>query len=139
MPTCSICDSTEAASIINDLLEKKTALDVIAQQTGFHRSSVHRHSKRCFPLWKAARLKAKRGKNDDSFGRIFVQWPGESVPSEIRPNDTLLVVTYESIAISLMGNPRAVPFDESTADSFFDAALVEDAERARNSDQPAHA
>jgi hypothetical protein len=140
MPLCSICERPEAASIINEMLETRNALDVIAQQTGFHRSSIHRHSKRCFPLWKAARVKARRGKNDGAPGRIIVQWPDRAALtycsrpialSELRENDVLLRVEFEETPIARLGNPRAAPFDDRTAESFFDAARAEDAERAK--------
>jgi hypothetical protein len=108
MATCSICERPEAASIINELLEKKTALDVIAQQTGCHRSSVHRHAKKCFPAWRAARLKA-RSKNDGEPGRMIVQWPDRPdvgshphfsyfdrvlTETELRPDDIIFEVVY---------------------------------------------
>jgi hypothetical protein len=81
---CSICKSAEAAGIINELLDKKTGLDAIAQQTGFHRSSIHRHHKKCFIVWKAARLKARKGSATDS-GRLIVSWPALSSRANLDP------------------------------------------------------
>jgi|SRR5882762_327912 len=120
MATCSICDRPDAASIINELLEKKTGLDTIAEQTGFHRSSIHRHSKKCYPAWRASKLKTKRGSASDS-GRDIARWPdgthtwyGESIPaSAIRETDSLFIIEY---ALPFMEHQHAL-------------ALREDAER----------
>jgi hypothetical protein len=129
---CSICKSAEAASIINELLEKKTGLDAIAQQTGFHRSSIHRHSKRCYPTWRAARLKARKGNATDS-GRLLALWPdgnytyfGETIPaSSVRTSDEILVVEYAPPAeIHTAKNPAAL-----LTDSVVEEAYTEDAQR----------
>src|SRR5258707_9089792 len=114
MATCSICANVESANVINELLEKETALDVIAEKTGLHRSSIHRHSKKCYPAWRAARLKARR-KNDTGTGRLIVSWPerdggaahysyGNEILHErdVQPTDIIFAVRY------------APPFDPAT-------------------------
>lgn len=75
MAQCSICVNAEVAQTVNELLYAKQGLDEIAQATGCHRSSVHRHKSKCFLAWKAARIKAKSGRVDTSSGRMLVSWP----------------------------------------------------------------
>jgi hypothetical protein len=129
MAVCSICSNSELAEIANELLFKGTSLDDIAEQVGAHRSSVHRHKQRCFVTWRAARLKAKGGKSPGA-GRLFVQWPGEAVPSGIGPDDDLLVIEYsvtDVAAIVARGNPRALGIEH--LDALHEIALTENAER----------
>ena len=140
MASGSICERAEGAVIVNELLEKKTALDVIALQTGYHRSSVYRHSKKCFPAWRAARLKTRLGKNGDTPGRLIVQWPdgagctydGERIlASAFRANDVLVCVEFEKLDVALMAkhNPRTIPATRENLEILFDLATAEDAQR----------
>jgi len=96
---CSICKSAEAAAVINELLEKKTGLDSIAEQTGFHRSSIHRHHKKCFVAWRAARLKAKSGKTDGT-GRLVALWPELSLRANLDPEIVAAYYSHYGLAIS---------------------------------------
>ncbi len=105
---CSICERPGAAEIVNRLLGKGTFLKVIAQQTGFSKSSVHRHSQKCVIRQQAAQLKTTRF--DPQRQRIIVKWPDGSLTH--RHSDkwddreaVLLVVSYED---SPFYNPAAL-------------------------------
>jgi len=74
--------------------------------------------------------KARRGKNDDEPGRLFVQWPDSEPIRGLAPNDVVLVVEYQSTPIRAMGNPRAITITDQNWEEFFHMALIEDAERA---------
>jgi len=101
MATCSICANSEMAELVNEMLLEKAGLDLIAEKTGAHRSSVHRHKRKCFPDWRAARLKSRSGKPLDT-GRDIVLWPsgeytwfGETIPaSAIRETDAVFIIQY---------------------------------------------
>jgi hypothetical protein len=129
MPVCSICEKPEGAAIVNEMLDAKDGLDVIAEKTGFHRSSIHRHSKKCFPAWRAARFKA-RNKNGGAPGREIVLWPERPdvgvaahfsyfdrvlTETELRPDDIIFEIVYA----------------EALADRHFADAIAEDAFRSK--------
>jgi hypothetical protein len=84
MAVCGICANRELAEVINQLLFEEIGLDVIAEKTGAHRSSIFRHKKSCFVAWRAARLKAKSGKTDGA-GRLIVSWPALSSRANLDP------------------------------------------------------
>jgi tagatose-1,6-bisphosphate aldolase len=150
MAECSVCSNAEAASVVNELLEKKTALDVIAQQTGFHRSSVHRHSKKCYPAWRAARLKTKRTKTGDISGRVITSWPGTSpgerqyayydeVITELKETDTVFSVEYAKTRLAHVKNLRGCALTDDNFEEFLALALAEDAQRAELPAKPENA
>jgi hypothetical protein len=135
---CSVCSApAEVFAAVNNALRKKEKLRDIEARAGFSRSALHRHSKNCLPKLILAEHKALTFNPKN--GREVVSWPngtftvhGKPIREEnLLPDDLLIRVTYESTPIGLLGNPRAVPFDDRTAESFFDATLAEDAERAK--------
>jgi hypothetical protein len=129
MAVCSICANSELAGVINQLLFEEIGLDVIAEKTGAHRSTIFRHKKSCFVEWRAARLKAKSDKTPGD-GRLFVKWPGEPIPAGCGPGDDLLIVEYvvTNVAdIVARGNPRALGTEH--VDALHGIALTENAKR----------
>jgi len=123
MAQCSICAYGETVrETVDAMLDEKCFLDDIAAKVNLllaerapglsiHRSSIHRHAKKCYTLReRAARLKERESvsRNDR---RIFVQWPehllfGELAgkttsdedaiaPGQLRSRDVLLTITFE--------------------------------------------
>jgi hypothetical protein len=146
---CSICSvGATAAATVNEMFWEGKYLDEVARETGFHRSSLHRHRHgKCafsFPSYKSARLRAKNKRGVDlQNGRVIVSWPeidwpehkipahyevwaGAPVKSEadLRPGDIVLKVVFERF------NPSAVPNPGALAYAGMDEALTEDFERS---------
>ena len=137
---CSICSNPELAETINKMLYQKVQQADIALQTGVTKSTVGRHANSCYLTYRALRNKSK---TVSTYGRMIVSWPttGERVltyfgdvlqPNEVRDDDLIIVVNYQKIRVADVGNPRAVPLNESTFESFLEAAIAEDAERANS-------
>jgi len=70
-------------------------------------------------------------KGDGRPGRLFVLYENENLkdPANFTENDYILRVRYETNPIKSLGNPRAVTCDDSTFESFLEAAREEDLER----------
>jgi hypothetical protein len=136
---CSICEKPGAAGIVNTLLEKNTFLKVIAQQTGFSKSSIHRHSQKCVIRAQAQKLKSSRF--NSATDRLLVKWADDpsappdvrgkmldgrwneiSPDQKVRETDVVLLVQYEKT--KEFGNPRAL-----SADASRDLAYAENVER----------
>jgi hypothetical protein len=116
---CSICSHPDGAKIVNALLEKGTFLKVIAQQTGFSKSSVHRHSLKCVIRQQAAKLKSSRF--DPHTDKLVVHWPGDPIPPNLTEHDVIFSVQYAPPV------PRG-PYCPASA-FVVEQALAEDAER----------
>ena len=93
MAECSICscavaapDGTTVREMVDRALDEKCFLDDIAAKVNLllaqhapglsiHRSSIHRHAKKCYTLReRAARLKERESESRTET-RIFVEWP----------------------------------------------------------------
>lgn len=138
---CSICANAELAQLVNEMLFKKVPQADVAIQTGVTKSTMSRHFGSCFLRYKAERNRLRSGSSLNANTRVLVQWPdssdfayGNNVISanEVRSNDLILVVRYERLNVAKLGNPRGCAFDETTFQSFLEAALIEDKERAES-------
>ncbi len=131
MAECSICscavaapDGTTVREMVDRALDEKCFLDDIAAKVNLllaqhapglsiHRSSIHRHAKKCYTLReRAARLKERESESRTET-RIFVEWPEHVLFGELagkitssdfddadaiapcRERDVLLTVTFE--------------------------------------------
>jgi hypothetical protein len=126
-PTCKVCQSG-AAAVVDGLLRQGGKLRDIAQQIGLSKSSVHRHSLKCYMRAAAQTLKAK--KFDPLRDRTLVKFTDEdsflihhapSDPStdgttitsaELRERDVVVKVVFQDSKIL---NPQPV---EQLADDY---------------------
>jgi len=111
-PTCRICEAPgDARTIVDALLSQKIFLREIAKQTGFSKSSVHRHSRNCYIAGAAKSLQSVRF--DPARDRVFVRWPGQPFDeAKLAKNDWIVNVVYEKLEVE---NPSA-PVDEALAE-----------------------
>jgi hypothetical protein len=117
---CSICSRPGGAAIVNQLLYAgKHNLQEIADECGFSKSAVHRHSHgqcpQSFVSYRAAMVKSKGAKL--VAGRMFVQWPGQPIPDEVKPNDVVLVVRYRETEFCDYRNPAALVSEDLLAEA----------------------
>jgi hypothetical protein len=105
---CKVCKSPpETLAAVNQMLKDKITLSKIAEFSGIHRSIVGRHSLQCVPkeVLKTHRQNFYHGERvvvvyEDESRWPFDATPGllyHGTPTELRPDDTVLVVRYEQI------------------------------------------
>jgi hypothetical protein len=127
--SCSICSAPpDVLTAVNEALAKREKLRPLATRSGFSRAALSRHNRKCRGrrTIEAHREKLNTG---DAF---FTLWPGETLPANLPASVGWIArVQYQQTNVAECGNPRALPFDERTAGSFYDAAKAEDAERAQ--------
>jgi hypothetical protein len=82
-----------ASDIVSSLLNQKLTLDQIEEKTGFDRNCIDRFKKKYWIREKARGLKQSMLFNPDT-DNIRTQWPGQPVPTDLKPNDWLVVIEY---------------------------------------------
>jgi hypothetical protein len=113
-PTCKVCSSPDTAAVVDRLLQQGVFLRDIAEQVGLSKSSIHRHSLKCFVRHAAAKLKT--GRYNPTADRVltrFVDVPtyrvsrdplaastaGSNIPAtELRPRDVVLKIPYPNLS-----------------------------------------
>lgn len=127
---CSICNAPpEVFAAVNAALRKKEKLRDIEARAGFSRSALSRHGRNCLPRFVLATRKA-RAELNLKHCREVVSWPngtftldGEPIPEQqVRPDDTLFVVTYQKTPLDKFKNPSALVSEAVSKAAAEDAA-----------------
>ena len=84
---CSICSRPNGAEIVNKLLdEKKLTLKQIGQTSGFSKSSVHRHSHKCYVRTRAEKLRATKFNPDTDRLVVLSPQTAPDLPLQLPPS-----------------------------------------------------
>jgi hypothetical protein len=121
---CSFTNRPDVLKTINGLLEKRHSAKTIEKLTGIGHSIVGRHHQHCFVKVQAEKIRLERQRQKQpALTRVLVKWadsfgpdahPAGTItlhgriisPNEVRPDDVLLIVTYDER--SHIGNPSAL-------------------------------
>jgi hypothetical protein len=115
--SCSVCAAPpDVRAAVNDALAHREKLRDLEKRSGFSRSTLSRHGRRCIVRDTLAAHREKLGGGD----RFFVVWPNAQVPADLPPDVWLAVVQYEKPLIERL----------------HEAALAEDSKRAVAKAQP---
>lgn len=104
---CKICSTPGAREFVDGQLDNLQELRVISaklalQNIFIDKSSIHRHSKRCYSIRARAERKRAELHRAEAEGVLVVLWPGDPEPT-IGPHDVLVTVEFE---MRPMRNPQ---------------------------------
>jgi hypothetical protein len=138
---CSVCLSPVASAVNAELLKprhERMKLRELEKLSGLSRSALGRHSLNCIPKLRLA-LNREKKVHASGTGRMVVFWPQHGdTPSrfsdgdrivredELRDDDLVLAVSYESTPLHEFKNPIALVTPELVAE-----AEAEDAARSK--------
>lgn len=104
---CKICSTPGAREFVDSALDEGTELRIISaklalQNIFIDKSSIHRHSKRCYNVRERALRRKEEFDRTKADARLRVLWPGDS-PAIGGPHDVLVFVQFEEL---VQRNPK---------------------------------
>lgn len=92
---CSVCSAPgNVLQAVNDALARKEKLRDLEKRSGFSRSALSRHGRRCIAVQTLTTY--RDNKFHPETDRAIVRWPNQTIPA-LGPNDWLVAVSFEDM------------------------------------------